>query len=249
MNFEQRNQAIRAIKTSTDDVHPLRKKWWDLCWWIEGNNPFTKFIYVKSAEEYMNMPHNDRTYLYFWYLHAIVNDGHRILGRKADRNAIETFLQYRFPIQYWVRENGFKLRIKIVKAYDEFCYFLNPRQKWLTKKIPNSWCDKVTLVPDVNFAMIVHFVEGEKCFENTDYELSSEGHVKFARELIECYLYIKVRRPALDKQYWNSFPEDEEYTGDYYKDYAETNRLEKELEEQDTKWLTWIVTNRGYLWT
>jgi hypothetical protein len=97
--------------------------------------------------------------------------------------------------------------------------------------------------------MIVHFVEDEKCFEMTDYEGSGEIHLKFARELMECYMYITVRRPNLDKQYWTSFPEDDKYTGDYYKDYAETNRLEKELEEQDTKWLTWIVTNRNFLWT
>jgi hypothetical protein len=25
--------------------------------------------------------------------------------------------------------------------------------------------------------------------------------------------------------------------------------LEKEIEDNDTKWLTWIVTNRNFLWT
>ncbi len=248
MIFEQQNQAIRSVKEPSE-VHPLRKKWWKLCWWIEENNPFTKFIYVKSAEEYMNMPRKDRTYLYLWYSHAIVNDEHRILGRKSERDTIETFLKYRFPVQYFLRENGFKLKVKLSLLWDNVRYFFNPRQKWLTKQIPNSWCDKVSLIKDVNFSMIVHFVEDEKCFENTDYEGSSEGHVKFARELMECYLYIKTRRPMLDKMYWDAFPKDDEYTGDYQKDYGETNRLEKELEEQDTKWLTWIVTNRGFLWT
>jgi hypothetical protein len=197
----------------------------------------------------MNMPRKDRTFMYFWYNDAIINDGTRILGRKSERDAVDTFLKYKFPFQYCLRENGFKLKVKLSDIWDKIRYAVNPRQKWLTKHIPNSWCDKVTLVRDVNFAMIVHFIEGEKCFEMTDYEGSSEGHVKFARELMECYLYIKTRRPMLEKQFWDSYPNDDEYTGDYYKDYAETNRLEKELEEQDTKWLTWIVTNRGFLWT
>jgi len=238
----------RAIKMS-DEVNPLRKKWWELCWWLEENNPFTRFVYVKNAKEYMDMPHKDRTYLYFWYLDGLVNDGTRILGRKSERDAIDTFLKYRFPIQYWVRENGFALKVKLSLMWDKVRYAINPRQKWLIKQIPNEWNDKVTLIRDVNFAMIVHFIEEEKCFDSTDYERSSEGHAKFAKELIECYNYIKNERPNLDKLYWSSFPDDDKYTGDYLVDYADTNRLEKEIEDNDTKWLTWIVTNRNFLWT
>lgn len=243
------DHQMRAIKTSADNVHPLRKKWWEFCWWWEEKNPFTKFVYVKSAEEYMNLPRKDRTFMYFWYNDGIIVGGKRILGSKADRDAIDNFLKYKFPIQYWVRENSFKLNIKLSGLYDKLRYFINPRQKWLTKQISNEWNDKVTLIRDINFAMIVHFVEDEKCYEKTNYENSGGGHPKFAKELMECYLYIKTRRPMLDKMYWASFPDDDKYTGDYLVDYAETNRLEKEIEENDTKWLTWIVTNRGYLWT
>jgi hypothetical protein len=240
--------SIRSVKMP-DEPHLLRKKWWEFCWWCEENNPFTKFIYVNSAEEYMNMPRKDRTYLYFWYNHAIINGGKRILGSKADRDAIDTFLKYKFPIQYWIRENGFKLKVKSSLMWDKVRCAINPRQKWLIKQIPNEWNDKVTLIKDINFAMIVHFIEGEKCFENTDYEGSSEGAAKFAKELIECYNYIKKERPNLEKLYWSSFPDDDKYTGDYLVDYADTHRLEKQLEDMDTKWLTWIVSNRRFLWT
>jgi hypothetical protein len=182
-------------------------------------------------------------------LDALIHDGHNILGRKSERDAVDNFHKYKFPVQYWLRENGFVLKCKLSRVYDSLKYKLNPRQKWLTKQIPNEWCDKVTLVRDVNFAMVVHFIEGEKCFEYTDYEGSGEKHAKFARELLECYFYIKNRRPYLQTQHDNSYPTDDNYTGDYHKDYAEVNRLEKEIEDQDTKWLTWIVTNRAFLWT
>lgn len=242
-------QHIRAVKVA-DKTHPLREKWWRFCWWLEENNPFTKFVYVKNAEEYINMPRKNRTFLYFLYYDTIITDNGRfILGRKSERDAVDIFLKYKFPVQYFIRENGYKLMIKLSSLWDKIRYAINPRQKWLIKQIPNEWNDKVTLVKDLNFAMIVHFVDGEKCFEHTDYKNSSENHAKFARELMECYLYIKIRRPALDKQYWASFPDEDKYTGDYFKDYAEVNRLEKELDEQDTYWLTWIVTNRGFLWT
>lgn len=246
MNFEQRNQAI---KMPTESVHPLRKKWWNFCWWLEENNPFTKYVYVKSAEEYINLPRKKRTYLNFWYNPAIINDGINILGRSSERKEINAFIKRKFPIQHFLRENGFTLKIKLSMLWNKFLCKINPRQKWLTKQIPNEWSDKVALIRDINFAMVVHFIDGEKCFEHTDYENSSEGHAKFARELMECYLYIKTRRPMLDKQCWDSFPGDEEYTGNYAKDYAEVNRLEKEMEDQDTYWLTWIITNRGYFWT
>ena len=240
---------IRAIKTPETDTSTFRHLYYNFRYWLEDNNPFTAYISVNNAEEYMNLPRKDRTFMYFWYNQAIIIGGKRILGNKADRDAIETFLEYNFPIQYWVRENGFNLKVKLSVLYDKLRYFINPRQKWLTKQIPNEWNDKVSLIRDINFAMIVHFVEGEKCYEHTDYENSGGGHPKFAKELMECYLYIKTRRPMLDKMYWESFPDDENYTGDYLVDYAETNRLEKEIEDNDTKWLTWIVTNRGYLWT
>lgn len=246
MSFEQQ---MRAIKTPETDTSTFRHLYYRLCWWLEDNNPFTRYVYVKSSIEYMDMPRKKRTYLYFWYLDAIITDSNILLGRKSERDDIDTFLKYCFPMQYWLRENGFSLKCKLSRAYDWVRYKINPRQKWLKKQIPDSWCDKVSLVKDLNFAMIVHFIEGEKCFDNTDYEGSSESHIKFAKELRECYEYIKNERPRLDKIYWDSFPKDDAYTGDYNVDYADVNRLEKEIEDKDTKWLTWIVNNRGFLWT
>ena len=246
MNIQQ---STRAIKTPKTDTTTFRHLYYNFCDWLDDNNPFTRYVIVKNSQEYMDMPRKKRTYLYFWYLDAIINDGHSIFGRKSERDAIDTFLKYRFPAQYWLRENGFSLKCKLGRAYDWLRYKINPSQEWLKKQIPDSWCDKVSLVRDLNFAMIVHFIEGEKCFDNTNYEGTSENHAKFARELLECYAYIKTRRPMLDKMFWNSFPDEETLTGDYTKDFAETNRLEKEIEDQDTKWLTWIVNNRGFLWT
>jgi hypothetical protein len=242
-------QHIRAIKAPTTDTSTFRHLYYNFKYWLADNNPFTRYIIVNSAQEYINMPRKDRTYLYLWYLDTIIYDDKNVLGKKSDYEAIDTFNKYKFPIQYFLRENGSKLMYKLERAYDWLRYEINPRQKWLTKQIPNHWSDKTHLIPELNFAMIVHFVEGEKCFDNTDYEASGEAHAKFARELMECYLYIKTRRPNLQKQHENSYPNEDTRTGDYSVDYAETNRLEKLLDDEDTKWLTWIVKNRNFLWT
>ena len=241
-------QSIRAVKMGDVERTPAwKKKWWDFCFWLESNNPFTKYIHVNSYEEYVKLPRSERTYLFFWYNRALFNSDGTIegmFGKKEDRDAMDTYLKYRFPIQYYLREH---LYYKVWRGYDKLCYFLNPRQKWLTKQIPNDWQDKVSLITDINFAMVIHFIEGEECFENTDYHASGNHHAKFADELRECYAYIKTERPELVKQHGDSYPH--VYTGDYYVDYYHTNRLEKLIDDNDTKWLTWIVKNRKYFWT
>jgi hypothetical protein len=177
--FSKHNRAVKMPET---DTTTFRHMYYNFCYWLDDNNPFTRYVYVKSADEYMDMPRKKRTYLYFWYLDAIINDGHTILGRKSERDAIDNFHEYNFPFQYWLRENGFSLKCKLSRMYDWLRYKLNPRQKWLKKQIPDDWSDKVWLITELNFAMVVHFVDGEECFDNTDYEASGENHAKFANE-------------------------------------------------------------------
>ena len=245
-------ESVRAVKMGDVERTPAwKKKWWDLCFWWEDHNPFDKYVEVPSYDEYVNLPYHKRTFLLFWYHRPLLGSSTGFcvgdfLGKKQDRESVDAYLQYKFPVQYYLRE---KLYYKIVRGYDKLRYFLNPRQKWLVKQIPNEWTDKVTLIKDINFAMVMHFVDGEKCFEYTDYVNSGEHHAKFARELMECYLYIKIRRPDLEKQYWAAYPEDDKYTGDYETDYGAVHRLEKELDDQDKKWLNWIIDNRKYFWT
>ena len=247
-------KSIRAVKmpaktdTTTFSHLYYNFRYW-LKDWIDDHNPFNRYKHVSSAEEYMNMPRGERTFLWLWYHQPIISRANSLLGRKSERDSLETYLEYKFPVQYFLRKHGFTLKVKLSNAYDWVCYKLNPRQKWLKKQIPDSWCDKVSLIKDLNFAMVVHFVDVEECFDSTDYEGSGEIHVKFAAELKDCYDYIKNRRPKLDTEYWASFPDEETKTGDYETDYAETNRLEILIDSEDTKYLTWIVTNRGFFWT
>jgi hypothetical protein len=95
--------------------------------------------------------------------------------------------------------------------------FFNPRQKWLTKTIPNTWCDKVSLIPHLLFTCLVHYVEQEEGLnDNYDYaEELEKGHVsqqyvdsvmETDRELREVYNYIKVERSQLEEQHENSYP-------------------------------------------
>jgi hypothetical protein len=45
--------------------------------------------------------------------------------------------------------------------YEIKCFF-NPKQKWLTDLVPNTFCDKTGLIPKILFACIVDYVEVER---------------------------------------------------------------------------------------
>jgi hypothetical protein len=223
--------------------------WYRFKRWADDNNPFGGYLYVSSDLDYINKPWKDRSVYRVWYMDAIITGGRVLLGKKKERDNIENFLKYNHPIQFFLRDKGWRLKLKLTDAYDWICHTLNPRQKWLAKQIPKGWADKTWLITEVNFAMVIDFVEGEEAIDVIHWEKTGEASGQFEKELKECYDYVKTTRPKLQEDHDNSYPDDEKMTGDYNVDYAEVNRLELLLNKEDTKWLVWIVTNRDYFWT
>lgn len=158
------------------------------------------------------------------------------------------------------------------------CFFF-PRQRWLTKKIPTHWCDKVELIPLLLFECLVHYVEAEKGLrDNTDYtEDLKDGFVSQEyvdsvivtdTELRRVYNYIKFTRPQLHKELDESYPKPkvdaftknvdgkstmkscEELYGLPFKEaYSETIRLEALIEEKDLWAMNTIIKHRQKMWT
>jgi hypothetical protein len=105
--------------------------------------------------------------------------------------------------------------------------FFNPRQKWLTKSIPNTWCDKVSLIPHLLFTCLVHYVEDENGLQDeidwsADLEkgYTSQEYVDNLKatdsELRSVYNYIKTERPQLEEQHDNSYPTSNSKGGDFF---------------------------------
>jgi hypothetical protein len=96
--------------------------------------------------------------------------------------------------------------------------FFIPQQRWLTKIIPRTYCDKVELVPRVLFAILIDFVEKEKGLSQLDVDWSKEledGHIsqdyiddinRTYGELRDAYNYIKHERDALLAAQDDSYP-------------------------------------------
>lgn len=243
--FQKHNKAIN-MEGFFDYKPNVWQKFKD---WLDDFNPLNRYKSVNTVEEYTSLPRRERTVWGIFYMHPHISSPYSLFGNSEDRKALDEFIKKEFPIQNWVRETSFTLKVKLSVNYDKLRYFLNPRQKWLTKQIPKEWNDKTNLIPLVNFAMVVHFIEVEDANGITNWSNSGDTVNQFYTELKECYDYIKNRRPQLQKELDESYPNYEKRTGKYEIDYAETNRLELLINKEDTKYLTWIVVNRDFFWT
>lgn len=143
--------------------------------------------------------------------------------------------------------------------------FFNPRQKWLTKVIPNHWCDKTELVPLLLFTILIDFVEKENGLDQLTVDWDSERTFVSQEyidavmtnygELKDAYYYVKHERPNLQKAHLDSYPDIDLSNGrfstkePYEVAYRENNRLEKELQDKDMKAMMTIVKHYEILWT
>lgn len=146
-----------------------------------------------------------------------------------------------------------------------------PQHKRYRKVIPKTWVDLTELIVISNLEFIKGFYEDEFLQDRTDWN-STEQLKKFSRWLKAAYKYVTVERPKLQQDIDNAYPDEnwedafEKITDEdgivrwYYKDkrdpkkvykekYGKLERLEKKLEEKDTKIITEMVAYRGYFWT
>ena len=165
----------------------------------------------------------------------------------------------------------FSIRWKIKQYISELIW---PRQKWLTKKIPRHWCDKVELIRICLFEMIIDFVENEMDIVSWDWsEEVEKGYISQERadkvkqdefEIRKIYHYIKHVRPALEKEKDAAYPPIAENwltandKGDMVFSnlseeeeacYNKVSDLEEQIEKQDQQMMLKIVELRTILWT
>jgi len=185
-----------------------------------------------------------------------------------------------FKARTWFKENVF---YNMPRWFRITCYRIgewwhrnvtcriNPRNKWVTQAVGREWMDKTHAIPEFLFAAIIHFVEGEKCFEHINYD-SDAGHAEFSKNLKECYIWAKTGRHEYQEIIHKSFPPNESaiaYLGLTFGDepfpahnkdgspiwseeqvsaaYDRVYELEEKYEAIETRWLVWIITSRGYL--
>ena len=167
----------------------------------------------------------------------------------------------KFNLGIWLRwlvfkkNLSYKIPYQIRDRWYKFKCFFNPKNKKYRAAIPNTWVDVCVLIEDVNFAFIKGFYEDEYKSGWVDWEASGEHNSKFARWLEKAYQYITVERPQLQKDLDAAYPPltskrlTEINRESYEKEYAEVHRIEKLIQDKDTKVLTETIKYRQYFWT
>jgi hypothetical protein len=171
----------------------------------------------------------------------------------------------------------FELKYRIYKWWSDLWYpvsrTLFPRQRWLTKKIPNTWVDKDWLWELCLIEGLKHYVEqdgGNGWFDVLDddskwkdeftgeeYQAASR---KFHREAKEHYDLVTKTLPALElqnKAAWDAIPPEtfdlknlnDPNRPPYHITYAEVDRTQKEIDDLKTKVMLWCINNRASIWT
>ena len=147
-------------------------------------------------------------------------------------------LQYKYSILCpWFWRD---LRINISMA-------LKPSpNRWVWKNIPKQWRDIDYIYETILFDGLVNYVEKEKGLEATIHEVEKSDKIK------EIYHWVKIGRDELQKDMDKviiTLEEIQNRTSEGRFKLDEINRLEKIMDDTNTKHLIWLVENRHYLWT
>jgi len=150
------------------------------------------------------------------------------------------------------------------KVYWPIYYLFHPQHSELRKVIPRSYQELDVLMVEFNFAIVKSLVEKQYCGIDQlyadylavpqvggefDKELV-EGWNNFRQQLFNCYKYITVQRFNLQKELEDSYKFDLPASKEVWeKFFADSTRVKQRIEELDSKWLLWIISNKNYFWT
>lgn len=163
-----------------------------------------------------------------------------------------------------------KIKAMKGKVYWPVRDFLFPRQRWLTKVIPNHWCDKPELISDVLFAILIDFVEGEGGLENLAFQVNVvkdednaleygldgamdriNTYTKAYKDLQEAYQWAK-NKDKLYNDIWSEGVGLEDLTNPSpasNKKFESIRQKEEAYKNSESKHLLSILRHREFMWT
>ena len=145
---------------------------------------------------------------------------------------------------------------------------INPRQKWLTDKIPRTWRDADYIIETCVFESLIFFWEedsgGEtlrwafECPYGAEYGVSATRSVEMKNErkvvydrLLAAYNWAKYGRKQMEQDYNNALTKyfGENWTRGDNKGLSVAGKIEREMTEKNTFYLKEIVELRDHMWS
>jgi hypothetical protein len=184
----------------------------------------------------------------FWY-----EDPHSL--SMQDWADWETNVKKKHPIQYLVREFASDSRYTLLRWYRTTKYkirsIFKPFHQDIRNVVPREWADINDLIVSVNFAMIKSFKK-EADESHVDWD-GTEKHREFKNWLDSAAHWIMIGKPKCQAQadaLHPPHPFDDLQKGKTYEElYGEMNKMEKLMEDTDSKILREMIEYRGYFWT
>lgn len=103
------------------------------------------------------------------------------------------------------RKKPSKLKViwwRIGWKWQALCDVINPKNKWLTKIIPNHYVENDQLIQLVLFKILVSYVEVEKGLTHFEWTVS-DGELNYKEMIENCYQNITVTIPDAEAKLKN----------------------------------------------
>lgn len=147
--------------------------------------------------------------------------------------------------------------------YTQVSSRINPRQKWLIKKIPRTWSDADHLIELCVFESLIYWWTQDNGEESCRYQFETQDHHvedsfrKNAKDvydrLLAAYQWASEGRVKAQKDYETALEQNFGKATDLQSDRLRrleiVNNMENEIIEKDTYFLTEIVKLRRFMWT
>lgn len=161
-------------------------------------------------------------------------------------------LKMTYPIQHFIRMDcnimfcRIQYRWRNIKRWCKY-RFNHPRKHMIKAVFTRDYQDLDTIAVNFCLEAIVEYVDREKCFEHLVWDDTGE-RIQQAAMIKEIYEYATKGRNLLGKDInllWTDVP----LKNTRLDDYAVIEIKEKEIEDLDTKYCNWVISNRKHLWT
>lgn len=208
---------------------------------------------IRTVGDYLRLPRSERYVYGMFYRRPLAMK----LGEweRFDEHICKTH-----PLQYRLREFGGDMQDRfgrLCRWFPRACRWLfRPPHPLVRRAIPRHWMDLSSLIEDINFAIIRQFkIEMDEGIVDWT---ATEHHRDFKAWMERAIAYLDRERPALcehlETVYERHGVDLTECLGGQMDDAAEAAfeeycRLEKVIEESDTRLLQEMIERRGYFWT
>jgi hypothetical protein len=221
---------------------------------------FTVCAPVRTVEAYLALPLEQRErrvwfWPFKWYTEPYAlewgEDG--IFGLFSEWDKFRAYTKKKYPVQSFIRNEIHIMFLVFRRRWLDVKYWvknriINPRKEMRAVVFPSRYQDLDSIIITFCLECVVEYVDREKCFDTIVWD-NDEEHIQRARVIKEIYAYAKTGRKALqdkiDKE-WEYIPSGGKHS---LKVYEPIELLEQEMADLDTKYCTWVVSNRSYLWT